>query len=433
MIHKHGENPVPKDEEQIWFVSMPPPQKCPICGMGVSDWPGFWACLRRHCLISDSDRDQGGSNGDDSDGDDDDGDNGNGGNNKYYPPPGNGNGYFGDSPSGFHYNQLSSNQLGGPSAWSGTDFYRHQAAPSDSSIPLDSVGSVSSSTASEPKSKQTLANIDILKYPKPGPVTRWGDIDNNLFGTFRTEVCLRFESSNSKDHSGLIKPTAADDTNELASAPLKSNTSQELYRLRYLEFRIFEDQKHGSLLTYAHEALVISQPGHIESIIVASIHGMYSQRRSTFSSTPADLPSNAEVLYQTVELRSSKRPEIPGDCLFYLAKEKDHRSCEANLEATRRAPPKKRGHLRVRVKAIAGVLALRAAVSKTAVAVNHSEATGDGWELGIPLPAPEEMAKVFAWLIQVLMFFLRAPPNLKVFLMIEDDSLEVPTLEDGLI
>ncbi|KAL2836111.1 hypothetical protein BJY01DRAFT_222505 [Aspergillus pseudoustus] len=52
----------------------------------------------------------------------------------------------------------------------------------------------------------------------------------------------------------------------------------------------------------------------------------------------------------------------------------------------RRSSPKRRAHLRVRVRVIAGVLALRAAVSKSPPVPGTQEA-GDGWELGIPLRA----------------------------------------------
>jgi hypothetical protein len=76
----------------------------------------------------------------------------------------------------------------------------------------------------------------------------------------------------------------------------------------------------------------------------------------------------------------------------------------------RQSSPKRRAHLRVRVRVIAGVLALRAAVSKSPPVAGNIEA-GDGWELGIPLrallPTRDKMMMGVTYVVYFLAFCLR--------------------------
>lgn len=68
---------------------------------------------------------------------------------------------------------------------------------------------------------------------------------------------------------------------------------------------------------------------------------------------------------------------------------------------------------------------MRAAVTKAPLATDNAEVE-DGWELGIPYPAQDDVFKVLAWLVQVLVFFLRMPPNPRIYVMLACGTLEAP-------
>ncbi|RDW86217.1 putative C2H2 zinc finger domain protein [Aspergillus mulundensis] len=417
-MRQHDHPRLTREEMENVTQHLPPPLRCAVleCDNPISTWEDFIDCLCRHCTISD-DWDQGnGSDGDDGDGDDDDnnGDDGDGGGhggeNQYFSPLG--KGYHGNLPNAPQYDQYSGNQFGGPSAWGGTGSYNYcEAAPcsyqSFRSLGLEGAATVQARSGF-PQPKSTVTGLDSQHSPSV-PSAKWIDGDTRHLETFEAELCLRFGTSPGKTQGDLTEEDPKEKPNsgkEAVSIAVSNEVSRELQRLRYFETRVFENQKQGSLLTYVHETLVIPRPGHFGQVIVSSMH---------------------EILYQRVEFALEKQPKIPADCLFYLAKEKGHRSSEVNLEATRQASPKKRAHLRVRIKAIAGVLALRAAVSKAPLEIDNTEVS-DGWELGIPYPPQEDVIKVLAWLVHVLVFFLRMPPNPKVYVMLASGSLEVPRL-----
>ncbi|KAL4912388.1 hypothetical protein BDW62DRAFT_206545 [Aspergillus aurantiobrunneus] len=416
MRTRHDRPRLTKEELKHFTKSLFPPQRCviPECGKPVSTWDEFIDCLCGHCSISDVDRDQdNGSDGDDSGPDDDNGDGGDGDGNHHLPSSG--HGIYGNASNGHQYDQSGGYWPGNPGAGNGINSYRYHGGAADGMYaPSDQVDS----HTSDPKSAAVGLDIASSKEPKPiltglkhseqprfDSSATWADGDPRISKNIRTELSLRLKSSGWRHHFDK-QDTKEEHFSNNVFASVNDEIIREFQRLRYFERRIYEHQQQGSFLTYVHETFVASHP---ERVIISSMR---------------------EVIYQRIDLGSDKHPEIPGDQLFYLAREKDHRSSEANLEAARRASPKKRAHLRVRIRAIAGVLALRAAVSKTPLAVDNVE-VGDGWELGIPLSpraTQEEIVKVMFWLVQVLVFFLRMPPNPKVYMMMASGSLEMPSL-----
>ncbi|KAI9367052.1 hypothetical protein BJX61DRAFT_547863 [Aspergillus egyptiacus] len=181
----------------------------------------------------------------------------------------------------------------------------------------------------------------------------------------------------------------------------------ELQRLKYFEQYLYTAQVRGSFLECIQETLIVSEA-----------------QRFTASA------SLQEISYQKVSLRAGMGTEVPGYCLCYLAREKGYSSSEADLQVARQAAPKRRPHLRVRIRAIAGVLALRAAVSKTPPTVDNVD-SGDGWELGIPLPpgaTHEDLVKFLTLLVQLLVIFLRVPVNPEIYVVLASGCLDVPRL-----
>jgi hypothetical protein len=417
---------------------LPPPQNCAIaeCNQPISSWKDFIDCLCRHCAISDDWDQDNGSDGDDGDDDDDDddnnGDDGNGGGSRYFSQTGNRN--YGNTSNGGPYSHYNYDQFGDLSGRSGTNPHQYRGVTNGTDL------------SSKQRSSQVLGLKDVptgpgragISHPKS---TFTGLKDSQphakkpsalLFGhdnlcpeIFKVEVSICKYGGDLGMKEPQEKPGS---DKQAASISVSNEVSRELERLRFFETCVYANQKQGSLLTYVYETFVVSQHGHLVQVIESSMQSTYirGRHKSSFD-TFADLASDPEILYQTVEFGVARQPKIPAECLFYLAKEKDHNSSEANLEATRRASPKKRAHLRVRVKAIAGVLALRAAVTKAPLAMDNAE-VGDGWELGIPCPAQDDVFKVLAWLVQVLVFFLRMPPNPRVYVMLACGSLEAARL-----
>ncbi|KAL2868420.1 uncharacterized protein BJX67DRAFT_380208 [Aspergillus lucknowensis] len=181
----------------------------------------------------------------------------------------------------------------------------------------------------------------------------------------------------------------------------------DLPRGVYFERYLYATQSQGSFLNCVHETLILSEP---RRFVVASLQ---------------------EILYQEAFIGSQNCLEIPGEQLFYLAQEKDHESSEATLKRARQSSPKRRTHLRIRIRAIAGVLALRAAASKTSAVVGTGE-TGDDWELGIPLRAPlqtqEKLVKGLTFVVHFLLFCLQMPSNLHIYLIWTDGNCDVSVL-----
>ncbi|KAL4873620.1 hypothetical protein BDV12DRAFT_81520 [Aspergillus spectabilis] len=224
----------------------------------------------------------------------------------------------------------------------------------------------------------------------------------------RRLLSFRFECSVRKLHDDSSKLTAEEESaSEEAVATGNDKTiPREFQRLRYFERYLHATQTQGSFLTCVRETLIVSEP---PNFIISSLQ---------------------EIVYQRVSLESEKCPDIPSYHLFYLMQEKDHKSSEANLEVARRESPKRRAHLRVRIRAIAGILALRAAVSKAPPSVDNND-TSDGWELGIPLPqlaTEEDVVRVLTWLVQSLVVFLRMPPNPKIYVLLANSWRNVPRL-----
>ncbi|KAL5049905.1 hypothetical protein BDW71DRAFT_194902 [Aspergillus fruticulosus] len=378
-MRQHGHTRLSKEEMEAVTQHISPPQNCAIAGCDnpISTWEEFIDCLCRHCAISDDWDQDNRSDGDDGDDDDNNGDDGNGGGNGHFSQPGNGN--QGNISNGPPYSHYSGNQFGDPNAWCGTGRHQYRGVAngtylssnqqSSQMLPLKGART-RSGRAGISQAKSTLTGLKDSQQPTPKPSAVLVGNDHPYPEFFRTEVSLRLGSSIRKHHGdpSIKDPDEKPVSDKQAVSILVSKeVSRELQRLRYFETCVFENQKQGSLLTYVHETLVISQHGHFEQII------------------------------------------------------------ESSMQTTKQASPRKRAHLRVRVKAIAGVLALRAAVSKTPLAMDSTE-VGDGWELGIPYPAQDDILKVLAWLVQVLVFFLRMPPNPKVYVMLASGSVEVPRL-----
>ncbi|KAL6237082.1 hypothetical protein BDW75DRAFT_249543 [Aspergillus navahoensis] len=378
-MRQHGHTRLSKEEMEAVTQHMSPPQNCAIAGCDnpISTWEEFIDCLCRHCAISDDWDQNNRSDGDDGDDDDNNGDDGNGGANQYYSQPGNGN--YGNMSNGPPYSHYSAYRFGESGAGGGTGSHQYRGVANGTYLSSnqrspqvlglkDACTRRGQAGISQRKSRLTGRKDSQQLTPKPSAVLN--DNDNPYPDTFRTEVSLRIGSSIWKHHAGKGVEDPGErpvSDKQAVSILVRKEVSRELQRLRYFETCVFENQKQGSLLTYVHETFVISQHGHFEQVI------------------------------------------------------------ESSMQTTRRASPRKRVHLRVRVKAIAGVLALRAAVSKTPLAMDNAEA-GDGWELGIPYPAQDDLFKVLAWLLQVLIFFLRMPPNPKVYVMLASGSVEVPRL-----
>ncbi|KAL4821024.1 hypothetical protein BDW67DRAFT_151822 [Aspergillus spinulosporus] len=415
-MRQHGQTGMSREAMRAVTHHLPPPQHCAIaeCKRPTSTWQDFINCLCRHCEIPDDCDQDNGSDGDDGDDDDNNGNDGNGGGNQYFSQSGNRN--YGNTSKGGHYCHYNHDQFGGLGGRSGTNSHQYRGVGNSTDLSSKQRSSQVLGLQDVPTGpgragishpKSTFAGIKDSQPHTKKPSTLLFGHDNLYPETFNVEVSLRFGSSMEKyrGDQGMKEPQENPRSEkQAASISVSNEVSRELERLRYFETCVFESQKQGSLLTYVYETFVVSQHGHFVQVIDSSMKN---------------------ILYQTVELGLTRQPKIPADCLFYLAKEKDHSSSEANLEATRRASPRKRVHLRVRVKAIAGVLALRAAVTKAPLATDNAE-VGDGWELGIPHPAQDDVFKVLAWLVQVLVFFLRMPPNPRVCVMLACGSLEAP-------
>ncbi|KAL3466718.1 hypothetical protein BJX64DRAFT_215294 [Aspergillus heterothallicus] len=184
-------------------------------------------------------------------------------------------------------------------------------------------------------------------------------------------------------HDSTSKRSAGDGLTSLQKS--ESETEAESPPGLYFERYLYTRQSQGSFLQCVHETLVVLEP---HRFIVSSFQ---------------------EIVYREASRVSDKQLEIPGEQLFYLAREKDHESSEANLLMARQSSPKRRAHLRVRIRVIAGVLALRAAVSKSPPMDGNIE-HGDGWELGIPLravlPSREKMMMGVTYVVYFLAFCL---------------------------
>ncbi|KAL4884738.1 hypothetical protein BJY04DRAFT_215189 [Aspergillus karnatakaensis] len=231
--------------------------------------------------------------------------------------------------------------------------------------------------------------------------------DYRFTEVMRRLLSLRFECDIRK-HRGLSKLSAEDESahGEVALTETEKAIPREFQRLRYFERYLHATQSEGPFLTCIRETFIVSEP---PNFIMSSLQ---------------------EIVYQKVSLASQDTPDIPGHHLFYLTEEKDHKSSEANLEVVRRESTKKRAHLRVRIRAIANVLALRAAVTKSPPSVDKNE-TSDGWELGIPLPrvaTEEDVVKGLTWLVQLLVVFLRMPPESNIYVLLASSWRNVPRL-----
>ncbi|KAL4953589.1 hypothetical protein BDW69DRAFT_164954 [Aspergillus filifer] len=414
---------------------VPPPPMCTICGKIVNSWNDFIECFCRHCLITDRDGNQDhGSDGNDSDGDDDNGDSGDNGDNgdnnnggPYNPSPG--NGYFG-YPNGTGHDHFNGGQSGAPSAYGPSGFYQFPgAAPGMSTYsgqaryPTASSESTLSETDKVALGLQAhLKYLQYLRQPKLDYPEIWPDRDARISESFRTELCLCFRSSAWSHRSATRAHGSKQDLGQKQLSDkemlFQGGVIREFQQLMYFENRIYENQVQGSFLTYASESVIVHKLA-----IVSTAHGKLVHPDSR---TVANLRIS-DIVCRQVELDSHKPPEVPNDHIFYLTKEENHESSETALEATRRAT-KTRVHLRVRIRAIAGILALRASVSKTSMVVNNNE-VGDRWEFGIPVstqPTQEEAVKIFVWLVQILVFFLRMYPSPKVYVMLESGSFDIP-------
>ncbi|KAL4777927.1 hypothetical protein BJX76DRAFT_363224 [Aspergillus varians] len=428
MRTQHNHRRLSKEEMETVTDRLDPPPKCAWCGKPTRTWNDFIECLCQHCAKSEVDRYQdNGWDEDDSDGGDDDEDSGNGGNgggNQNLPS--NGNSDFGNTSNGHQPDQFGGLQFGNLGAGGGTSSYQYHVAANAMHVPSDHVdyrslnpksAALRLDAAGPEEPKSMLTDINYPQQPKFDRSARWVDGDIQPSGTFfKAELTLRLGERSLGTGKSLTEEKRVSEK-EIAIPSVNDGILREFQRLRYFEYHVYEHQKQGSFMTCIHETLIVSRP---ESLIVLSMQGTGMEKHM--------------AMYHEVELGSEKHLEIPGDQLFYLAKEKDHRASEENLEAARRAP-KRRAYLRVRIQAIAGILALRAAVSKTPIAVENGEVgeigevgkvgelvevseIGDAWELGIPLSrrtTEGEAVKIPAWLLHMLMFLLRIPSNLKVY------------------
>ncbi|KAL3436729.1 hypothetical protein BDV09DRAFT_183951 [Aspergillus tetrazonus] len=374
-MRQHGQPRMSREAMEEVTEHLPPPGTCAIaeCKQPIRTWEDFINCLCRHCAIPDDWDQDNGSDGDDGDDDDNNGDGGNGGGNRYFPQSGNGN--YGNTSNGGPYGHHNYDQFGDLSGRSGTNPHQYRGVANGVSskqggsqvLDLKDVPT-GPDRAGVSQSKSTFTDLkDSQPHTKNPSALLFGN-DNLCPETFRVEVPLRTGNSTRKTRSdlGMKEPQEKSGFGKQAvSISVNKEVSRELQKLRYFETCVLENQKQGSLLTYVHETFVVSQHGYFEHVI------------------------------------------------------------ESSMQTTRRASPKKRAHLRVRVKAIAGVLALRAAVTKAPLATDNAE-VGDGWELGIPYPAQDDVFKVLAWLVQVLVFFLRMPPNPRIYVMLACGTLEAP-------
>ncbi|KAL3471287.1 hypothetical protein BJX99DRAFT_30163 [Aspergillus californicus] len=191
----------------------------------------------------------------------------------------------------------------------------------------------------------------------------------------------------------------ADEKSDLLTkvvSAMDKNLSREFQRVRFFEHHVYATQVNGFALSCSRETLIISEP---QSFLISSVQ---------------------EIVYQNVSLKSETRPVPACYHLWYLAQEKDHKKSEANLELARQASIKRRAHLRVRIRAIAGVLALRAAVSKSHPAADKTD-IGDGWEIGIPISPSanhDDVVILLTWLVHFLIIILRIPPNPQISVML---------------
>ncbi|KAL4791817.1 hypothetical protein BDV19DRAFT_369775 [Aspergillus venezuelensis] len=431
MTNKHRIQRLSKESLVELTEPVPPPSRCTICGRIVNSWNEFIECFCQHCLITDRDGNQyHGSDGNDSDGDDDNGDSGDNGdyNNggPYNPSPG--SGHF-EYPNGLGYDHPNGDQPGGPGAYGPSWSYQCPGAAPGMNTYSDQARSPTVSPESTLSGMDKVAlglqahlkYLQSLRQPKLDHSEICPDRDARVSGSFRTELCLRFRSS-AWSHR---LPTRTDGSKQnLGQKQLSEKEMlfhggviRELEQLMYFEHRIFENQVQGSFLTYASESVVVHQ------LAISTAHGKLVHPNSRIV---ANLRIS-DIVYRQVEVDSDKPPEVPSDHIFYLTKEENHESSESALEATRRAT-KTRIHLRVRIRAIAGILALRASVSKTSMVIDNNE-IGDRWEFGIPVspqPTQEEAVKIFVWLVQILVFFLRMYPSPKVYVMLESGSFDIP-------
>ncbi|KAL4970058.1 putative C2H2 zinc finger domain protein [Aspergillus stella-maris] len=423
--NKHGMPPLSKEELERWTVPVSLPPSCELCKKPVSTWFELIECLCKHCLIPDGNGNQdhgsGGDDGDGDDGDDDNGDSGDNGNNinggPYNHSPG--SGYFGypNSPGYDHFNGGQSGFYQFPGAAPGMNTYSDQArsptvSPESTLTEMDKVAL---------GLQVHLKYLQSLRQPNLDHSETCPDRDARVSDSFRTELCFRFRSS-AWSHR-LVTRTDGSKQNlgqkQLSEKEMlfHGGVIRELEQLMYFENRIFENQVQGSLLTYASESVVVHQ------LAISTAHGKLVHPDSRIV---ANLRIS-DIVYRQVEVDSDKPPEVPSDHIFYLTKEENHESSETAFEATRRAT-KTRVHLKVRIRAIAGILALRASVSKTSMVVDNNE-IGDRWEFGIPVspqPTQEEAVKIFVWLVQILVFFLRMYPSPKVYVMLESGSFDIP-------
>ncbi|KAL2831166.1 hypothetical protein BDW59DRAFT_158112 [Aspergillus cavernicola] len=236
------------------------------------------------------------------------------------------------------------------------------------------------------------------------PSTKIGDSDSQ-----RSELMLGLEwfvrkhQGDSSKRNADYKPVVF---GKAVVSAMEKDVSREFQRLRFFEHHLYVTQLQGTFLSCIHETRIVSEP---QRLVVSSVQ---------------------EIVYQKVSLGSEMQPEIPDYHLYYLAREKDHESSEANLQVAHQASPKRRAHLRVRIRAIAGVLALRAAVSKAPPAVDNSE-IGDGWEIGVPLSPSakhEDVVMLLTWLVQFLVIILRMPPNPEIYVMLTSGYYDVARL-----
>lgn len=459
MRNVHSVQKLTKEQLVAFTTHLDPPLGCAICNMPVRTWDDFFECLCRHCSISEADRNQGGSPDDDgSDGDDDSGDNGgHGGHGGAGNSHGNGHQHFyanGSGNSGNMGNSGQSHQFGGylfenSGAGSGAGSFRNCDASDVKIIPSNQADSQKSAfentatTSNRPEIPQPTTILPAAKLQKESkfdsPRLRVDEY-THVLETFNTELALRLNRPNWEGYGDLGKQNGEGRLvcdKQSASVPVNDKIQQEFRRLRFFEGVLYENQKQGTFLSYFHETLVISAPARPIALLM---RGMKKSTARFFIRlpAPANLHSIPDISYLKVELRSEKPLEIPGDHLFYLARGNDNGTSEANLEMTRRAS-KRRAHLKVRIRAIAGVLALRAAVSKTPAATDENSEVGhevgheanDGWELGVPLPShasQEEVMKILTYLIQMLVFLLRMHQIPEISVMLTDDSFGVSQL-----
>ncbi|PTU21856.1 hypothetical protein P175DRAFT_0523064 [Aspergillus ochraceoroseus IBT 24754] len=212
-------------------------------------------------------------------------------------------------------------------------------------------------------SDQLILGTSSKSVEKPG----------RLVGFNSTVLALRLKRTYGDDEDDLKKKSLGQfcSLGKRTGSVNEEHIPQDFDVLFYFERYLDATQVQRSFLTCVHERLVISEPQHLSAL---SLQGLYG-----FAPWIID---NAH---------------IPVYRLFYLARGRDHECSTANLQIARQSSLKRRAHLRVRIRAIAGVLALRAAVSKSTPAMDNTES--EDWELGIPPPSlttDDDVLKVIA-------------------------------------